>query len=486
MQALKNRILPFSWLGFGLLYLLIPGINPTGDALGYAGEYLQNADSGRWLFSPHHLLYGPFGQITYGLIGKHFTHYLPWMQVMNALAAALSLYILKGCFETLIQNKTASNVAVLIAGSAFATMRFATENETYMMPLLLSLGGTWALLKYHSDEKTHRLYVGFGLLGMAVLFHQIHCWWWFAAVLFFPAGKQKWGAVAISMGIILIAYLGAAVYQQKTWWTYPFSDAISGTVNLVPGFDNLKFSIINSIRTWIQVHGNIPYFLQEWPWLWLFPSMALGFMVVAIFTKKPQSNNEKSQHPPQSLRWLRFALLFQFLWAAYSVGNAEFMVMIPFLLLLSFPGLLLKLQHKLLPAALAMLCWNLGVFLIPNAHIKTINYGAELNLLLKIANEQKVDGMVFIARERVMLENYLSIQSADYQKQFRDAGIQLMDADSLGAKQKLPVYTDIFDYPMPASRNSMINVNQFKKPESLTPVCSLPTLFGPLQLYKIK
>jgi hypothetical protein len=486
MQAFKNRILPFAWLGFGLLYLFLPGINPTGDALGYAGEYLQNADTGRWLFSPHHLLYGPFGQISYRLFGKYFTPYLPWMQVMNALAAGLSLFILKRCFETLTQNKAASNVAVLIAGSAFATMRFATENETYIIPLLLSLGGTWALLKYHSNEKPYRLYVGFGLLGIAVLFHQIHCWWWFAAAIFHPSGRKKQGAVLLTLGLIVIAYLAAARYQETVWWAYPFSDAMNGTVSLIPGLDNLTFTIINSIRTWVQVHGNIPYFLNEWPWLWLFPLMALGFMVVAIFTKKPQTNNEKLQNPPQSLRWLRFALLFQFLWAAYSVGNAEFMVMIPFLLLLSFTGLFLKLQYKLLPASLAILCWNLGIFLIPNANIKTINYGAELNLLLKIANEQKADGMVFVARERVMLENYLSIQSADYQKQFRDAGIQLMDADSLGTEQKLPVYTDIFDYPMPMSRSSIIYSNPYKKFEKITIIGTESTLFGPLQLYKIE
>jgi hypothetical protein len=485
MQVFKNRIMPFAWVGFGLFYLFLPSINPSGDALGYAGEYLQNAESGRWLFSPHHLLYGPFGQVTYGLIGKHFTHYLPWMQVMNALAAAISLYILKGCFETLTQNKTASNVAVLIAGSAFATMRFATENETYIMPLLLSLCGTWALLKYHSDEKPYRLYGGFGLLGIAVLFHQIHCWWWFAAAIFHPSGRKKQGAVLLTLGLIVIAYTAAARYQGKVWWTYPFSDAMNGTVSLTPGLDNLTFTLINSIRTWVQVHGNIPYFLNEWPWLWLFPSMAVGFIAVAIFTKKPQSNNEKSQQPPQSLRWLRFALLFQFLWAAYSVGNAEFMVMIPFLILLSLPGLLLKLQHKLLSLAMAMLCWNMGVYLIPNAKIKTINFGAELNLLLKIANERKADGIVFIARERVMLENYLSNQSADYQKQFRDAGIQLMDADSLGTEQKLPLYTDIYDYPMPMSRNSMLLNQTLIKPANANMAGTIPTLYGNLYIYRL-
>jgi hypothetical protein len=485
MQSVKNRISSFAWLGFGLLYLLLPGINPSGDAVGYAGEFIQNAKTGAWLFSPHHLLYGPFGQITYGLIGKHFTHYLLWMQMLNAMAAAAALYLLKCIIELITGQKTAARVAVLLAGGAFATMRFATENETYMLPVLLSLWGTWFLIRFYKEPKIIWLYWGFGLLSLAVLFHQIHCWWWLAAALFFPAGKQKWGATSFSLGLILLAYFGAAAYQQKIWWQYPFSDALSATVNLIPGIDNLKFGIINSVRTWVQVHGNIPYFLDKWHLLWLFPALSTGYVVVAIIAKRTLGNNEKLQIESTQLNWLRFAFSFQFMWALYSVGNAEFMVMIPFLALLSFPGLLLKLQHKLLPLALAMLCWNMGVFLIPNAFIKTIKYGAELDLLLKIAEEDKADTLVFIAREKVMLENYLSIQEPYYQEKFRTQGIILLDADSINKPQKWPTYTDIYDYPMPTSRNSMLFKHETKKPEQAILAGSIKTLYGDLYLYKL-
>lgn len=485
MQAVKNRILSLAWLGFGLLYLLLPGINPSGDAVGYAGEFLQNAESGKWLFSPHHLLYGPFGQITYGLIGKHFTHYLMWMQAINAIAAAGSLYLLKRCFELISDNKSAAKAAVMLAGSAFATMRFATENETYLLPLLLSLWGTLYLLKHQKAENHANLYAGFGLLALAVLFHQIHCWWWLAAVLFFPAGKQKWVAAGISLGIILLAYVGSATYEHKIWWQYPFSDAMNGTVSLIPGFDNLKYSAINSIRTWIQVHGNIPYFLDAWTWLWAFPILALGLTAVAILAKNQNNIHEKTQNNFSGFRWLRFALILQFLWAVYSVGNAEFMVMIPFLLLLSFPAFLIKWQHKVLPLATALLCWNLGVYLIPNANIKTIRYGAELNLLLKIAEEEKAKNLIFIARERVMLENYLSTQTPYYQKKFKEEGITFMDADSLNTIQKSPVYTDVYNYPMPVSRNSMLNKQQQVKPTSAIVTGSIPTLYGNLYIYKL-
>ncbi len=485
MQAVKNRILSFAWLGFGLLYLLLPGINPSGDAVGYAGEFLQNAESEKWLFSPHHLLYAPFGQITYGLIGKHFTQYLMWMQAINAFAAAGSLYLLKRCFELISDNKSAANTAVILVGGAFATMRFATENETYMLPLLLGLWGTLYILKHQKTGNNANLYAGFGLLALAVLFHQIHCWWWLGAVLFFQAGKQKWGAAGISLGIILLTYVGAATYEHKIWWQYPFLDAVNGTVSLIPSFDNLKYSVINSIRTWIQVHGNIPYFLTEWRWLWIFPMLTLGFTIVTIFAKNQNIHNEKTQIDSSGCRWMRFALMFQFLWAVYSVGNAEFMAMIPFLLLLSFPALLIKWQHKALPLATAMLCWNLGVFLIPNAFIKTIRYGAELDLLLKIAEEEKAGGLIFIAREKVMLENYLSVASPVYQKKFRREGIILMHADSLNTVQKLPVYTDIFDYPMPVSRNSMLFNQKQSKPSTALVTGSIPTLYGKLYIYKL-
>lgn len=486
MQAVKNRILSFAWLGFGLLYLLLPGINPSGDAVGYTGEFLLNADSGRWLFSPHHLLYAPFGQITYNLIGKHLTQYLMWMQAINAIAAAGSLFLLKRCYELISDNKSAAKAAVILAGSAFATMRFATENETYMLPLLLSSWGTLYLLKHQKANNIANLYAGFGLLAMAVLFHQIHCWWWLAAVLFFPAGKQKWVAAGISSIIILLAYVGAAAYEHKIWWQYPFSDAVNGTVSLIPGFDNLKFTLINSIRTWIQVHGNIPYFLDAWTWLWAFPTLALCSAVVAIFAKNQNNILEKTQINLTGFRWLRFALILQFLWAVYSVGNAEFMVMIPFLLLLSFPALLIKWQHKALPLATAMLCWNLGVYLIPNANIKTIRYGVELNLLLRIAEDEKAKKVIFIAREKVMLENYLSIKSPFYQQKFRDQGIILLDADAIYKPQKWPVYTDIQNYPMPTSRISMLFDNKSKELKNTVVVGTIPTLYGNIEIRKLQ
>jgi hypothetical protein len=132
-----------------------------------------------------------------------------------------------------------------------------------------------------------------------------------------------------------------------------------------------------------------------------------------------------------------------------------------------------------------MLCWNLGVYLIPNANIKTIRYGAELNLLLKIAEEEKAEKVIFIAREKVMLENYLSIQSPFYQKKFREAGITFKDADSLNTVQKSPVYTDVYNYPMPVSRNSMLNKQQQSKPKSATVNVSIPTLYGELYIYKL-
>jgi hypothetical protein len=84
-----------------------------------------------------------------------------------------------------------------------------------------------------------------------------------------------------------------------------------------------------------------------------------------------------------------------------------------------------------------------------------------------------------------MLENYLSIQEPYYQEKFRTQGIILLDADSINKPQKWPTYTDIYDYPMPTSRNSMLFKHETKKPEQAILAGSIKTLYGDLYLYKL-
>jgi hypothetical protein len=60
-----------------------------------------------------------------------------------------------------------------------------------------------------------------------------------------------------------------------------------------------------------------------------------------------------------------------------------------------------------------------------------------------------------------------------------------MDADSLGTEQKLPLYTDIFDYPMPMSRNSMLLNQTLIKPANANMAGTIPTLYGNLYIYRL-
>jgi len=47
------------------------------------------------------------------------------------------------------------------------------------------------------------------------------------------------------------------------------------------------------------------------------------------------------------------------------------------------------------------------------------------------------------------------------------------------------VYTDVYNYPMPVSRNSMLNKQQQVKPTSAIVTGSIPTLYGNLYIYKL-
>ena len=469
-------------MGFALLFMLLPSINNTGDALGYAGEFINNGQNGSWLFSPHHLLYAPFGQITHSLVGKYCFGFLPWMQLINALAAGFTLLILYKTLLLQFEKQDALNGLVL-AGSAFVTMRFATENETYMIPVAIGMWGTYWLIKNQLAPKANLVWGGFILLGTAVLFHQIHCWWWLAAALFYPKSTTKWYAISASLLFMVSAYVLAAGYQGKNWLLYPFTDAMGETISLVPGLDNIKFTLINLVRTWIQVHGNIPYFIEKSPWLLIFIALSVMCVIIGLVKK---SNPAKVKMPSTSLIWIRYALFFQLAWAFFSVGNAEFMCMVPCLAILSFSGLLQRLRGRLPYFALALFCWNLGVFLIPNALVKTIDYQAALRTILTIASDEKPT--LIFAREKVMLENTLSVMPQDFKDSFAKRRIFLISVEKPSSiPDNALIVTDAINYPMPMSRGSMAQgspeiLKQFTEQK---PIAKSPTLFGPITYHTL-
>ena len=179
-----------------VLYLLLPNQNPGSDAWGYTALELKRQTQGTPYFSPHHLLFHEFGHSTFRLFPFRFIDFMGWMQILNAFFGGVSLWFFYKISLHSFDKKTAL-VLTFLVGSTFGIIRFATENETYVIPITLSLAGSLALLKRNNSFKW--LYAGFLLLGLAVLFHQIHIWWWLAAVIALGLNKRALPAVFLSL-----------------------------------------------------------------------------------------------------------------------------------------------------------------------------------------------------------------------------------------------------------------------------------------------
>lgn len=474
-------------------------MNHSGDALGYAAECARMQATGTVNWSPHHLLYHPLLAYSHLWPGKYFTDILPWAQAINAVAAGGCLAML----YLLSRNSGNGFIAVLLAGSAFGVMRFATENETYMLPILFSLWGSWFLFKYRVSGQKQHLLAGFLALSVAILFHQIHVWWWLAAA--WTLRKDRTARICMTCTVILVAavYALAAGAMGVPWWRFPFSDALSGTVELVPGVDHVKFTVINLIRTWVQVHGSIPWFVKASAVCAGLSMAGLLFLVsaatLAMIHRKSTANDATTDMQQQ---FYRLALLLHLIWAFYSSGNAEFMVMIPFLAVLSFPWVLNRFKRSFILAALGMLAWNSGTALLPNRIFRTDASAFTVKAMQRLT---PAEGKAYwIGRHKVQTENYLSAMTAIHRLQ-RDSflsNMQLLtapadrgphtrtepDIDSLIRAGAL-VFTDCLEYPEPVSRSTMLtgdkNSDAFKPYRALL-ADSFTYFYGKVLIYRLQ
>jgi hypothetical protein len=476
-----------------VLYFLLPNHNPGSDAWGYTALELKRQAQGTPYFSPHHLLFHEFGHFSYRLLPVKFMDFMGWMQVLNAFFGGLSLWFFYKISLHSFDKKTAL-VLTFLVGSTFGIIRFATENETYVIPITLSLAGSLALLKRNNSFKW--LYAGFLLLGLAVLFHQIHIWWWLAAVIALGLNKRALPAVFLSLIAVVGSYMLAANSQGQSWLSFPFSDAFSGTVQIIPDFNNVKFTAINLLRTLLQIHGNILYFLKANSILAGLSIMGLVFMVVSLFQKNRQNEQFESWvSNNRILLFFRLAAFFHLLWAFYSVGNAEFMVMLPFLGLLSFPAFIQRHGNKFLALGAGLLFWNISVYSIPHKVFRLSVPDEMINSLRTFRQDNKA--LYYISRQKVLLENYAEAKRIDLQKM----NVILLSAPSDRGKHTIDqpdldtlvlnghcVITDCREFPEPTSRGSILAGNGnsiFLKKYKLQNLRSVPSFFGNIQMDRI-
>ena len=353
-------------LVFTLIYLLLPTENSGSDAYAYASSVRWN----RQLTWPHHLLYcylGRFFFILLHAIGIKVSA-LGLMKCLNALAAGVILWI---CYQLLRKiNIYRPTVFVMFIGSCFGFMRFATENETYIFPILFSMLGTWLFL-YRG--KPAILFISALCFATAALFHQIHILWFlgFMTALFFSKEiSEKRSFMLFTLGGLLpVVAIYIIIYHyfpggDDTLTRFVLRDVYSGQVNTGISYKNFLLTPVSLIRSFVQVHGYMAALLKSYPALFVLP-LALIILLISMIRDIYRFAKRLDSGDPTFSNAVIFALTLHVLFAFYSVGNAEFTVMLPILFTIVMLTRFAVPLRAVKQFSLAMLAWNMAFGLAP-------------------------------------------------------------------------------------------------------------------------
>jgi hypothetical protein len=399
MLAERTQIIAFFALIFGVYWMMIP-LEHTADAYGYAAAMGRGE-----LWSPHHLLYQPW---TLAMsIFWLWTGVEPIFlySLLNSLAMVLSLLVV----YSLLPRRIDRRWWVVVVAFCFASLRFGTENETYAWPLFFSLWGTERLMKGHG-------FLAAILIAVGVLFHQIHLFWCLALVVFaWRTGRWqfKWfyvGLIASAIGVVCV-YRELAMMNGQTFWMYATHDAQEGLVDFQWGLKSVALSLINLIRSFIQVHAST-LALFDTPWVLVFVLAGLLMGAGLLLGIKPKSLPKAMWDRP--FIWI---LLFQFAFAVFSQGNAEFMVMIPALMALEWSQQYRRHTHwPIVALGVGLGLWN-GATLMASKTISSSSSVADrMSDLRQIEAQIDDDHFVYVARDKVLLDNYMDYKNISFNK----------------------------------------------------------------------
>jgi hypothetical protein len=490
---------------FLLIYLIFPSQNSSIDAYDYAA----NIKWGHDIFFPHHLLYNAFHFLIYKFlifIGLN-TDVLALMKAVNAFFAAfclLALYLILKAVNPDNTNKTIVNknlALILFAGSSFAFMRFATENETYIIPLFWSLLASYYFLKHLQNNQLSSLFLSGLFATIACLFHQIHILWYVGLFLGIIIHKRSLlRLLAILIPGILIPFIYYIAFLQKHFefthaqnlWQFALYDYFYGAANTRFGANNFVLGLISFTRSFVQVHGIIPVLLKKSVFYLIAPISLLIFIGLSIRVLLKTKPKQKLSDIFIKTHILIFILQFAF--AIFSEGNAEFMVMLPMLFILIINGIIEINYKATMYAALAMLVWNISFGLFPNYNYDFQNNSKTIDFI------NTHQGGIFILSDDVLVQNmiyYKTGKTWDTDIYKSPASLKSWGKDNMHLQHNIDsclnnnilIYTDCIDELKLMSRKNYLQNDEnelFFKNYEIEKVDSVETFTGIRYFYMIK
>ncbi len=385
------------------LYLLFLSVNPVGDS--FSNAYLSL--SGENMFEPHHLLYCLWGNILLRVFSFLSIEPIVLLQGANALLAGGCLLVLRRIIKRINHKEAFISSSILFCGSCFGFLRFATDNECYIAPLFLTLLALYYLQIFLIRNKVSRIAKATLCVVAACLFHQLSILVWLCILgVVLTNRNHKYliiyivGSLAIPIVYFFASYLTLGTLSLGDTIGFALRDYISGAAQMPQIKQVILLTGISLVRTFVQVHGYVFELFQIHTLtsvsVAVLAAMAFVCGVVAFAKDKKRDLHLFQERRFVRVLWVLLVLTIGF--AAFSNGNAEFMLLIPFLLVLLHAYYYSRYQ-SLLCLGVGLLVWNLFFALFPLGRL-------ELSPESRIAElTRQYPNAVFVLSDKPTVEN---------------------------------------------------------------------------------
>ena len=473
-----------------LFYVTFPTNNSSLDSFAYAAYIKYN----HYLFTPHHLfsnvlIYTPYYFIKLAGINLDILHF---SKIINSIFQILNLIIFYKILSYQKIQKKEKLLCILILAFSFSLWRYGTENEAYIVPIFFSLLSSFYFLKSFKQVKINSFIFFSSFFGViACLFHQIHFFWWLGLLIGFYLLKRKITAIftyIIPAALVPLCYVLILVFYEDKEFTiynlvrFVFNDFYQGSVETNFSLKVIFFQLLNTIRTYVQIHPNI-YILIKNSWLYIIPLLSVLFLAY-VYVKEILKNKVFIQRENQLSLFINvhvFIFILNYLFAFYNYGNIEFMVMLPYILILI---IVIKFQVQLYLLKLISLIffiWNLSYGIFPNNHYKYFN------------DEKLVEYMINNPKKIFVVKNATTRNEYFYRTGISDPeNIMLIykvtkpKLDSI-LNKKNEIFTDVVNKPEILNKEKITSDNRsyLFDPFNKDKVFSYKGLYGKSTIYKI-
>lgn len=413
IRVFDNRFAPTIVLLFYLtLYLLFPAAFSTTDGWNYAAEIKHSGD----LVYPFHLLYNLLGYIFCYLPVKAGADTLSCLKLMNSLFAVWAVYVVQVIIRRTINRQAMTVLISCLAGASFSLMRYAAENETYIIPLFFGLAALNSFISFHRHGKISSAAAASVWASLSVLFHASYICWWTGLMAGFIIRKNARAfllSILISLVVpaayLLTAFISEGNLQYQALHDFFLRD-MGGNITFGVTGKGILFTLINIVRSFVQVHGYMFAMVRN-NLTFVLPALMSVILFLLSLTVFPGRGKGFSTITVVIL----IILVLNLLLALLSSGNAEFMVMLPVLVFIIVSDLTKSPEKFLLFILSSMLLWNISYGLIPQG----INDGKQEEYL--VSRDLAGENTIIIASDDQLIKSMIY-----YETGIKDRGSVLM------------------------------------------------------------